>query len=101
MNHTFLIGRRVFQQLFHDRRFFVVSIVGPLLIIGFNAAPIKIQSGLLKAHSGKIRRTPDGHQHDIGMDCFFFALCGGVLHVVTVNDYLARRGVSPELARHS
>jgi len=35
MNHTFLIGRRVFQQLFHDRRFFVVSIVGPLLIIYF------------------------------------------------------------------
>jgi len=35
MNHTFLICRRVFQQLFHDRRFFVVSIVGPLLIIYF------------------------------------------------------------------
>ncbi len=35
MNHTFLIGRRVFRQLFHDRRFFVVSIVGPLLIIYF------------------------------------------------------------------
>jgi ABC-2 type transport system permease protein len=35
MNHTFLIGRRVFQQLFHDRRFFAVSIVGPLLIIYF------------------------------------------------------------------
>ena len=35
MKHTFLIGRRVFQQLFHDRRFFVVSIVGPLLIIYF------------------------------------------------------------------
>ena len=35
MNHTFLIGRRVFRQLFHDRRFFVVSIIGPLLIIYF------------------------------------------------------------------
>jgi ABC-2 type transport system permease protein len=35
MNHTFLIGGRVFQQLFHDRRFFVVSIIGPLLIIYF------------------------------------------------------------------
>ena len=35
MSHTFLIGRRVFRQLFHDRRFFVVSIVGPLLIIYF------------------------------------------------------------------
>lgn len=35
MNHTLLIGRRVFQQLFHDRRFFAVSIVGPLLIIYF------------------------------------------------------------------
>ena len=35
MSHTFLIGRRVFQQLFHDRRFFAVSILGPLLIIYF------------------------------------------------------------------
>jgi len=35
MSHTFLIGRRVFQQLFHDRRFFVISIIGPLLIIYF------------------------------------------------------------------
>ena len=35
MDHTFLIGRRVFQQLFHDRRFFVISIIGPLLIIYF------------------------------------------------------------------
>lgn len=35
MNRTVIIGRRVFQQLFHDRRFFVVSIIGPLLIIYF------------------------------------------------------------------
>jgi len=35
MRRTLLIGRRVLQQLIHDRRFFVVSIVGPLLIIYF------------------------------------------------------------------
>ncbi len=35
MKRTMLIGRRVLQQLIHDRRFFVVSIVGPLLIIYF------------------------------------------------------------------
>jgi ABC-2 type transport system permease protein len=35
VNRTFIIGRRVLQQLIHDRRFFVVSIVGPLLIIYF------------------------------------------------------------------
>jgi hypothetical protein len=33
VSRTFIIGRRVLQQLIHDRRFFVVSIVGPLLII--------------------------------------------------------------------
>jgi len=35
MNRTLITGRRVLQQLIHDRRFFVVSIVGPLLIIYF------------------------------------------------------------------
>lgn len=35
MSRALIIGRRVFQQLIHDRRFFVVSIVGPLLIIYF------------------------------------------------------------------
>lgn len=35
MNRTLITGRRVFQQLLHDRRFFGVSIVGPLLIIYF------------------------------------------------------------------
>jgi ABC-2 type transport system permease protein len=35
MSHTLIIGRRVLQQLIHDRRFFVLSIVGPLLIIYF------------------------------------------------------------------
>ena len=35
MNRTLITGRRVLQQLVHDRRFFVISIVGPLLIIYF------------------------------------------------------------------
>ncbi len=35
MNRTLITGLRVLQQLVHDRRFFVISIVGPLLIIYF------------------------------------------------------------------
>ncbi|MGW8319037.1 MAG: ABC transporter permease, partial [Candidatus Promineifilaceae bacterium] len=35
MKRTFIVGQRVLQQLIHDRRFFVVSIVGPLIIIYF------------------------------------------------------------------
>jgi ABC-2 type transport system permease protein len=35
MKRTVIVGRRVFQQLIHDRRFFIVSIVGPLVIIYF------------------------------------------------------------------
>jgi ABC-2 type transport system permease protein len=35
MKHTLIIGHRVLQQLIHDRRFFVVSIIGPLIIIYF------------------------------------------------------------------
>ncbi len=35
MSRTLITGRRVLQQLIHDRRFFAVSIVGPLLIIYF------------------------------------------------------------------
>ncbi|HET6446988.1 MAG TPA: ABC transporter permease [candidate division Zixibacteria bacterium] len=35
MNRTLVMGQRVLQQLVHDRRFFVISIVGPLIIIYF------------------------------------------------------------------
>jgi ABC-2 type transport system permease protein len=35
MKRTFIVGQRVLQQLIHDRRFFVVSIAGPLIIIYF------------------------------------------------------------------
>jgi ABC-2 type transport system permease protein len=35
MKRTLVISRRVFTQLIHDRRFLVVSIVGPLIIIYF------------------------------------------------------------------
>lgn len=35
MNRTVIVGQRVLQQLIHDRRFFIVSIVGPLIIIYF------------------------------------------------------------------
>jgi ABC-2 type transport system permease protein len=35
MNRTAIVGQRVLQQLIHDRRFFAVSIVGPLIIIYF------------------------------------------------------------------
>ena len=35
MTRTFVIGRRVFTQLIHDRRYSVISIVGPLIIIYF------------------------------------------------------------------
>lgn len=35
MKRTLFVGQRVLLQLIHDRRFFVVSIVGPLIIIYF------------------------------------------------------------------
>jgi len=35
MTRTFVIGRRVLLQLVHDRRFSIVSIFGPLIIIYF------------------------------------------------------------------
>jgi ABC-2 type transport system permease protein len=35
MNRTVIVGQRVLQQLIHDRRFFIVSIAGPLIIIYF------------------------------------------------------------------
>jgi ABC-2 type transport system permease protein len=35
MKHTFTIGKKVLKQLRQDKRFFMLSIVAPLIIIGF------------------------------------------------------------------
>ena len=91
-------GRRVRQLRFtgHIADCVDVRQIRALLFIHFDAAPVEVESGLFKSHTGQIRNAADRHQDDISLNGFFFTRFGRVLHVMTVD----RRDLAAEVEFH-